>query len=395
VLYSASGTNTAFVTNPNQLVVVDLSPTGAQPLRPIALHSLGGHPEKLVFAPELGLPLGPSHLLIVQSADALALLSLDDATKPEITVRLADAAAVTNPHPAEIVIDDGDPAKTDDARIGIRFDGQTNVMTLQLQPAANPNGFAPTVNLAEIGGVPSAIAFVRTDGGLRLAALVPGQAAAVLVDPVTTITSKVALPAGYGSLSLVTAPATGTATTTVDTALLWNAGAKQGGVAFWELGQAAGQPFRSIETVGINATVDGVEDVPGTKNGALKVLSTASASAFYVLDLSDRTATPLLTTSPDVSLVVSPTGDRVWAFVQGGMSLASTDLATKTVRTLHVDTSVSAVFEIGPDTGARTLVALHADGDGVGATLFDAKNPDDAGRHIYGALLTEGPYDDK
>ena len=208
-------------------------------------------------------------------------------------------------------------------------------MTLQLVPAAAPNGYAPTVNLAEVGGVPSDIAFVRTDGGLRLAALVPGRSMGVLVDPVTTITSNVALPAGYGSLSLVTAPMTGTAS--VDTALLWDAGANQAGVAFWELGQAAGQPFRSIETVGINATVNGVEDVPGTTNGALKVLSTESASAFYVLDLSNRTATPLLTTAQNVSLVVSPTGARVWAFVPNGLSLASTDLATKAVRTLQVD----------------------------------------------------------
>ena len=393
VLYAASGTNAAFVTNPNQLVVVDLT-AAATPPRTIALHSFGSHPETLVFSPELMLPLGPSHLLIVQSADALSLLSLDDATKPEITVRLADATAVTSPHPAQIVVDDGDPTKTDDARIGIRFDGQTDVMTLQLEPAAGPNGYSPTINLAEVGGVPSAIAYVRTDGGLRLAALVPGSSSAVLVDPVTTVTSQVSLPAGYGSLSLVTA-STASATAaaaSADTALLWNAGAPQAGVAFWELGQAAGKPFRSIETVGIDATVNGVEDVPGM-NSALKVLSTASAGAFYVLDLDDRTATPLLTASADVSLVVSPIGARVWAFAAGGTSLASTDLATKSVRTLEVDTPVTAVFEIGPTTGTRTLVALHAGVEGVGATLFDAATPDDASRRIYGSLLTEGPYD--
>jgi hypothetical protein len=390
VLYAASGTSTAFVTNPNQLVVVDLASTGAAPPRTIALHSFGSHPEKLVFTPQLGLPLGPSHLLIVQSADALSLLSLDDGTKPEITVRLADATAVTSPHPAQIVVDDGDPTRTDDARIGIRFDGEANVMTLQLEPDPGPNGYAPTINLAAVGGVPSAIAFVRTDGGLRLAALVPASATAVLVDPVTTITSSVSLPAGYGSLSLVTAETTASAT--ADTALLWNASTQEAGVAFWELGEAAGQPFRSIETVGIDAKVDGVEDVPAP-NSALKVLSTASAGAFYVLDLGDRTATPLLTSSSDVSLVVSPTGKRVWAFVPGGLSLASTDLGTKAVRTLQVDTPVSAVFEIGPDTGTRTLLALHAGLEGAGATLFDAANPDDAKRRIYGSLLTEGPYE--
>jgi hypothetical protein len=46
------------------------------------------------------------------------------------------------------------------------------------------------VNLTDVGGVPSDIAFVRTDGGLRLAALVPTRSAAVLVDPVTSLTTR-------------------------------------------------------------------------------------------------------------------------------------------------------------------------------------------------------------
>jgi hypothetical protein len=388
VLYAASGAGGAFVTNPNELVIVDLA-TGVAQTK--ALHSFGGHPERLIFAPALALPAGPAHLLVVQSAQDFALVSLDHVERPEVTVRLADATAITRPHPAEIVIDDGDPAKTDDARIGIRFDSGSSVMTLQLEPAGGENGYAPTINVADVGGVPSAIAFVRTDGGLRLAALVPARGAAVLVDPVTTITSEVALPAAYRSLSLVTAAAGAPAG--ADVALLWNAGVTQGGVAFWELGQAAGRPFRSIETVGIDATVNGVRDVP-VPHEALKVLSTAGGGAFYVLDLGDRTATPLLTASSNVSLSVSSTGTRVWAFEPGGASLAATDLVSKHVTTLHVDTPVSAVFEIARASAGRALVALHGLA-GAGATIFDAEHPDDAKRLIYGALLTEGPYDDQ
>jgi len=156
------------VTNPNELVVVDLAPGATTPAVPVTLHSFGGRPEKLVFAPELSLPSGKAHLLIVQSAQDLSLVSLDVPTRPEITVRLADAAAATTPRPAEIVVDDGDPSKTDDARIGVRFENDTSVMTLQLVPASGPNGFAPTPT-SRTWAAPSALAFVRTDGGLRLA----------------------------------------------------------------------------------------------------------------------------------------------------------------------------------------------------------------------------------
>jgi hypothetical protein len=401
VVYAASGASTAFVTNPNELVVVDLSAPDATGKVPtptrVVLHSFGGHPEKLIFAPALTLPTGVAHLLVVQSDQDLSLQSLDDPTKPDITVRLADAMAVTRPHPAEVVFDDGDPAKNDDARIGVRFDGQTNVMTLQLEAASGPNGFAPTINLADVGGVPSALAFVRTDGGLRLSALVPTRGVGVLIDPATTTTSDVTLGAGYRSLSLVTAPVTApagaAAATGPDVALLWNGPSSVAGVAFWELGRAAGLPFRSIETVGIDAVVSSVADVPG-KNDALKVLSTSAGSGFFVLDLDARTATPLLTSSSNVSLVVSPTGERVWAFQVGGRALASTDLPAGTVHSLEVDTPAQSLFEITRADGTHALVVLHEQGS-VGATVFDADNPSQADRRIYGGLLTEGPYDNQ
>ncbi|HSZ80670.1 MAG TPA: hypothetical protein VLA14_00230 [Polyangia bacterium] len=394
VLYAMQGASAAFVTNPNALVIVDLS-TGAaaKPPQEVVLHSFGGHPESLIFPPLLGLPSGPTHLLVAQSDQDFTLLSLDDPTKPEITVRLADATAVTSPHPTQVVFDDGDPTQTDDARIGVSFEGLTTVMTLQLEPATDPNGYAPTINVTDVGGVPSAIAFVRTDGGLRLATLQPARASAVLVDPVTTLTSTVTLPAAYQSLSLVTSSA-GTAPAGAaagpDVALLWNANTTLGGVAFWELGEAAGQPFRSIETVGIDAVVDGVRDVPGM-NSTLKVLSTQS-SEFFVLDLSNRTATPLLS-SLGVTLSVSPSGARVWAYEPGGLDLAATDLATGRVHTLRVDTPLSSLFEIAGPDGAPTLVVLQGQG-GVGATVFGFDklgDPDEASRRIYGAILTEGP----
>jgi hypothetical protein len=401
VLYAGAGAGAAFVANPNELIVVDLTaPPNAKPPVTVTIHSFGGRPEKLIFAPPLLLPTGPAHLLVVQSAQDLALVSLENPTTSEITVRLADAAAVKRPHPAEIVIDDGDPARKDDARLGIRFDGDSNVMTLQLEAAAGPNGYAPTVNVADVGGVPSAIAFVRTDGGLRLAALVPARGLAVLVDPVTTITSEVTLPAGYRSLSLVTAAAGGgtgaSAGVGADVALLWNSGAAQTGVAFWELGQAAGRPFRSIETVGIDAMVDAVLDVPSTdpKLAALKVLRTSQGGVFFVLNLKDRTAAPLQTTSASVDLSVSRTGKRVWAFVAGGMEAAMTDLESKHVTTVKLDTPASDLFEIAGSDMGRALVVLYG-GVGAGATVFDAENPDESKRRIYGALLTEGPYDNQ
>ncbi|HVR04113.1 MAG TPA: hypothetical protein VMT47_18395 [Polyangia bacterium] len=116
--------------------------------------------------------------------------------------------------------------------------------------------------------------------------------------------------------------------------------------------------------------------------------------AWHSGDLGARTATPLLTATPNVTLSVSPTGARVWAFQVGGLGLASTELPSGRVHSLTVDTPASALFEITRADGGQSLVVLH-EGIGVGAAIFDADKPNEAGCRIYGALLTEGSYDDQ
>ena len=138
----------------------------------------------------------------------------------------------------------------------------------------------------------------------------------MLVDPVTSLTTEVALPARYQSLSLVTDIAGGGAGAPVDVALLWNGGAATDGVAFWELGQTAGRPYRSIETVGVVSAIAAVLPVP--QHPTLRVLQTASANEFYVLDLQTRTAAPLVTSTSSIALSMSPVGDQVWTFTPSG-----------------------------------------------------------------------------
>ncbi|HVR60505.1 MAG TPA: hypothetical protein VMU50_01325 [Polyangia bacterium] len=385
------------VENPNELVIVDLTqPIGADNPTPRTLQSFGGRPVRLTFTPTLSLPTGMQRLLIIESDQDVSLLELENPKKPpEITVPLTSGNDTRRLQPAGVVVDDGDPARNDDALVGIRLSNDPSVITLQLEPSSSDNGFKPTVNLTDVGGVPSDIAFVRTDGGLRLAALVPGTQSAVLVDPVTSLTTQVSLPASYTRLSLVTsAPAAGGApapATATDIGLLWNAAAGADSVAFWALGQTAGQPYRSIETLPLGTTVSAIFDVPMPNQG-LKVLQ-AAQSGFYVLDLQTRTAAPLVTQSARLSMLVSPTGDRVWTFTPDGLEIAATDLLTKHPKSLVIDRPASAVHEIATGGGGRALVVLHGQGN-IGATVFDAAKADDQTRRLYAGLLTEGDYHD-
>jgi hypothetical protein len=391
--FAGASTPTSFVENPNEIVLFDLTqPPGASNPISRTIRSFGGAPVRLTFTPTLNLPATPRRLLVIETDRDVTLLDLDHAADPtpppEITVRLTNGSDTRVLAPAGVAVDPGDPSSNTDARVAVRTANDTNVITLALGPApanAPPGGndFAPVINLTDVGGIPSDIAFVHTDGGLRVAALVPTTTSAVLVEPDTSVTETVSLPAAYARMAIVTS-VTGGANGT-DVALLWSASG--GGVAFWTLGVTAGQPYRSVEVLGIQDDVRDVVDVP-VPHPELKVLQTLSGSTFYMLNLGSRTASPLETMGAP-SLVVSPDGARVWAFGSHTSQLAALDVTTLHPVPLYVDRPIDAAFDVARDDGGRALVALHAAG-AVGATIFDALSPDTATARSYSALLLEG-----
>jgi hypothetical protein len=392
--FASASDSTSFVENPNEIVLFDITaPPG--PGNPTArtIRSFGGRPQRLTFTQTLQLPAGPRRLLVVETDQDVTILDLDHAMdsppRSEITVRLTSGGDARQLVPAGIAVDDGDPNRTDDARIAVRTTNDTSVITMQLAPAApgQPNDFFPQVNLTDVGGIPSDVGFVRTDGGLRVSALVPSSQSAVLVDPDTSVTSAVALPAPYAHLSLVTGVVQQNGASNADVALLWDAQASSAGVALWTLGETAGAPYRSVEVLGLADTVTGVLDVP-QPNAQLKLLQTGTQNGFYVLDLHSRTAAPLSTFGSS-SLAVSPDGARLWAFQQGTSKLSELDFGTLRPVPLYSDRAIASVYDVARDDGGRALVAIHDTGT-VGATVFDALAPDTATSRLYSGLLLEG-----
>jgi hypothetical protein len=338
----------------------------------------------------------------------VTLLDLDDAFNQvppsEITVRLTSGTTSQQITPAGVASDPGDAAQSLPPRIAVRSSNDTNVFTLTLD-AATPTGpsdndFLPALNLTDVGGIPSDIAFVKTDAGTQVAALVPSTESAVLVEPDTSLTTSIVLPSPYTNLSLVTSAVDPTATG--DVAMLWNAsGPDQGGittgtagVALWSLSSSVGQPYRSVDVLDVASAIEQVLDVGG-QNPELKILQRSDGAGFYVLDLSDGTAAPL-DTSETTTLEVAPDGGRLWAFLPGGTALtvidfAATDaLSTLAPVQLATDSPIDAVYDVARAGGGRSLIAIHEEGT-VGATVFDALNPTQTPPHRASALLLEAP----
>ncbi|MEO5766818.1 MAG: hypothetical protein ABIS92_00575 [Polyangia bacterium] len=409
----ADSSSGALVRNPNELLLVNLRGTASTGnTHPHTLRSFGGQPQRFTFTDVLNLPGGARRLLIVETEQDVAVLDLAHPDAPEITIQLTAGLDSRQLRPAGVVVTDGDPAVTDDARIAIRLANDPTVILAQFVPDSGRD-FRPDLNLTDVGGVPGDVAFVRTDGGaLKLAVLVPARSKAVLIDPATSVTVDVPLPAPYTRLSLVTEHAgpvpagPGTNAGSVDVALLWNGaggGTAGGGVAFWELGRTAGQPYRSVESVGVTAGVTSVLDVAGN-HPQLKLLGT-SASTFFLLDLKTRTSSPFLTSGAGVNVVPSVVGDRAWAFLPNTTQLSMIDLDSLHSDKMHVDRPVSQLFDIAaveddadnpdnPHSGSRSLVVWHQAGT-LGATVYDARatagDPEalfDEHRN-YSSILTE------
>ncbi len=377
-----------FLENPNELVILDLEASGGPSVTYRTIRSFGGKPQRVSFSPVLALPGGQRRLLVVETEQDVTLLDLDHLRdtpeRPEVTVRLTSGTSTKPARPAAVVFDDGDPTRADDARVGVRLAGDSNVvvLTLSKSEAGAPNDFRPTVNLADVGGAPTDIAFVRTEAGLRLVAVVPTTRSAALVEPDAGTVAKVELPASYSNLSLISNVAGGTSEG--DVVLLYAGNTDS--VAFWALGRAIGQPYRSLEIVPLpGAAVKRAIDVPAP-HASLKILE--GGTSFYVLDLVGRTASPLVALA-EPKIHISSDGNRLWAFRPNGADLAAVTLNDLKPIALPLDHPISEVFEVAREGGGRALVTIDMRG-GLGATVLDAEVPDTVLSRTYAGLLLEG-----
>lgn len=391
VVHASSSDTGAFVQNPNELLVVELARPGAgdNPY-PLSVRSFGGVPEAMTFTPTLSLPGGPRRLLVVRTDRDVAIVDLAHLELPEISVKLTGSTELVTP--AGIAVSDGDPdPSTDgDARLAIRLQNDPNVIIVELQAvpeaevATTPQSFVARPNVVYVGGAPSDVAFVQTDGGLRLAALVPGTQALTLVDPVTGVSSEVDVGASFDRLSLVT-DIVGATDQGSDVALLWSTAYPL--VAFVALGSTVGRPYKAVEHLQLGSPVASVLTVP-PPNEHLRILTASSATDLVVLDLLERTASPIHASEWNTGVTIAPDGLRAWIHA-GSSSLAQLDLESLHPRNLSLSYPINSVFDVRRPEGGRALLAVHAVG-ATAVTVLDALNPTlTTAREYPGLLLGE------
>ncbi len=288
--------------------------------------------------------------------------------------------------PVQVAVSDGDPARADDARLAIRLANDPGVILVDLLASSSSDSahdFRPTPNVVLASGPPSDVAFVNTDGGLRLAALVPSKQSLSLIDPATGISKDVALGAPFQHLSLVT-NVVGGSDAGADVALLWSSSSPY--ISFVALGSTAGKPYKSVERLQLEQPIARVIDVPAP-NDRLKILAAADGRAFFVLDLIARTASPIVSSSAGVDVTVSADGQRSWLLAPGGPDLAALDLDNLHPQNFTLASPVQEALEVGRRGGGRALLAVHGYGN-LGVTVLDADHPSlETAVQYHGLLL--------
>lgn len=386
------------VENPNELILVDLDRPAADPTVK-SIRSFGGRPKKFTFTSELTVAgQDPRRILIVQTEQDLTLIDLAELDDAEITVLTPESESGRFSQPNQVVFHDADDGS--DPVLAVSFDNSSSVLLIALVEGNDNHAFLPQINsIIDVGGKPSAIDFVRTDDGLRLAAVVPTARHAALVDPKTTTVDLVPMPAAFTGLARVT-DSIENAPDEADVALLWTA--SEGRVGIWRLDAAIGAPYNSIETFNISVGVAGVLDVPGPDQGACpdpsvcfaeyKIVAGAGAGDFYLLDLNRRQASLMVSNGGTLALSLSPDGERMWAFEEDGPKFAQVRFSDLHPSSNQVEEPIRGVFDVGrpnmaSENGdpARSLIVLHA-GEGLAATVFDGISPDGAVTRFYGGL---------
>lgn len=392
VAYEAEGA----VVNLSELILVHLSAPEEPPI-PLTIRSSGGTPRRFTFTSALTVEGGGAHrLLVIETEQNLSIIDLENPTAAETYVPLPSGTSAKAGQPVQVVYHDDLESDAQTASyLAVRLANDSNVLTLRLAPPkpGSSAAFSLINNILDAGAHPSTIDFVETESGLRLAALVPSRNRAVLFDPDTSKSEVVEFDRPYTGMARITG-LVGESPDVGDVALLYSDSAPS--IAFWQLAQASNTPYASFEHYAVQSRVSQVIDVPGGDFAHLKLLTEQSGSGFFLLDLKSRLSHPMRALS-GFSLRLAPDGRRAWAFAPGALQLAQLDFGNKHPASVAVERPVLDVFDIERTNGSgRTLIALHGSGSSfddradLGATLFDALEPDSAESRFYSGLALEG-----
>lgn len=316
LFFRDSDSSGSFVFNPNEVAVIDLTTDFVDETNPYSrtLRSFGNAPSQIVFSPELTIDDSPRRLAVVLFKTGVLLFDLDHLDRPEYTIELATGTDRTIDL-AQVVFD------STLGRLYLRGDSSSDVYVLTLTattPTDGGNDFAPSLNQLGIGAVPIDMALYGSEVDRRLLAITAGSQA-VVVDANTSRTTAIPLPVSATSVQIYSATSPSDPVEE-ERAVLYDAGGTS--VMFLDLRDVEERRARNLETLSVGSTYNAA-----TTLGPRLVLLTHTGTGLSLLNLEERTASPI--SSPqNLSNAVSDTiARKLWLAPPGQTQLGFLDLA--------------------------------------------------------------------
>ncbi|HKP57134.1 MAG TPA: hypothetical protein VJV78_10450 [Polyangiales bacterium] len=345
VLYRSQERQGRVLQNVNELVVVDLAlrPGDDGAVTSKTPEGLGHAFTRALVSPEMVIAGESRRLLLLLSAAEITIFDLAHLDRRGTIVELA-ANGGSAPEPRQVLFGADEPA------VYVRGDGADDVFVLRLEPrSADPdlNDFRPTINPLGAGIRPRDMAlFGPPDAQMLL--VVSRDSQARVIDPRSDTTLPLALPfvAEHVRLFDSTAPGDSEPRTR---ALLY---ADQGQtVAFMELTNLASRRERKLETLQLPAEVKSLIEIDRADT-----LVIAHERSVTMLDLAQRTATPVAADQPLTSALFDAEHERLWVATRSQPRVGTLDLASGKTRELLLDAEVR---DLVPFFAGGRLLVVH------------------------------------
>lgn len=320
--HGAPDGRTPIVHNPNEIAILDLdAPPG--PLNPTlqSLRAFGEAPQALVVGPETELMGFRRQLVWVLSSQYVTLLDVANPSAPERTVHLLPEGSTEVITPNQVLVGEVDTAPM----AFIRAEGSEQVYALSFEePPARGEIPRPALNLLVSGRSPSDMVLAELPSGSRLISVNSGDNSLAALDPTSGRRVQVQLPHAVRAIRPFVAQRPG-GDEEGAYALLWAPGASRISVA--DLDVLEGRRGQALTTLSLPGAVLQLEPLPELR----RALAWVDGGQLVVLDLDERTATPLTIDGQITELVIDAGESRAYATVQtpnveGGFAVVGVDL---------------------------------------------------------------------
>jgi hypothetical protein len=352
----ASTKNASLLFNPNEIAIVDLTRTGNSAVTKRTLRSFGTAPRLVAFSPKMQLAGEERQLAVVLFGSQIALLDLNYPDRPEYTIELSRGASITL---SQVRF------SAEDQKIYLLANGSNDVYVLRLLPAGGnrENDFEPSLNQLGADAAPQDMVVFEGSLGSRLlvasgtrAEIVEASSSRVTQIPLSTRADRILLFHGTSPFDDADEPR----------ALLFAVG--QSSVSFLDLEEAEERTTRNLETLAVPGGIQQL--IPLNDN---LVLIPQTSGGLTILNLEERTASPIQARLGLAAIQPSLATGRLWATSTGSKALGYIDVDNLHPGEVRLDYEIQRLFVLDK---AKRVVAVHSAPEGL-VSILNANDPED------------------